>query len=263
MRIVYCDESGDDGYPDYSSPIFVLTTIYLHYLNWKDTYQAISSFRKELKVKYGLPVKTEMHVKPFLLDKNPYRSFNFSQQVRKEIIADYCKFINTLNLKIINVAIIKANIVQSDYDVLDKALTYSIQRVENDLNLSVNPEERFMMITDQGRVGKMTKTARKIQQINYIPSQFSSGSYRQEIKSMIEDPLPKDSKESYLIQCCDLVSYLAYLYVLKNKNLGDFPNRLKSYLSIEEVEYYLSSLSSVLNLNASRADKFGIVMYPK
>ncbi len=36
MYIAYYDESGDDGYPRYSSPLFVLSVTYLHYLNWKD-----------------------------------------------------------------------------------------------------------------------------------------------------------------------------------------------------------------------------------
>ena len=44
MFIAYYDESGDDGYPNYSSPLFVLTSLYLHYLNWKDTFHKIFQF---------------------------------------------------------------------------------------------------------------------------------------------------------------------------------------------------------------------------
>jgi len=39
MFIAYYDKSGDDGYLKYSSPIFVLTSLYLYYLNWKDIYE--------------------------------------------------------------------------------------------------------------------------------------------------------------------------------------------------------------------------------
>ncbi|MFQ5632874.1 MAG: DUF3800 domain-containing protein [bacterium] len=63
MYIAYYDESGDDGYPAYSSPLFVLTSVYLHHLNWKDIYADIYAFRKFLKEQYGVPVKYELHAK--------------------------------------------------------------------------------------------------------------------------------------------------------------------------------------------------------
>jgi hypothetical protein len=52
MYIAYYDESGDDGYPKKSSPLFVLSAIYLHYLNWKDIFKNISEFRKQLKKRF-------------------------------------------------------------------------------------------------------------------------------------------------------------------------------------------------------------------
>jgi len=82
MFIAYYDESGDDGYPKYSSPIFVLTSLYLYYLNWKDIYANIVKFRQQLKSDFGIPVKLEMHTKYFLLNKKPYRNFNFSNEER-------------------------------------------------------------------------------------------------------------------------------------------------------------------------------------
>lgn len=105
MFIAYYDESGDDGYPNYSSPLFVLTTAYLHYLNWKDTYEMIHKFRKQLKNDYGLPIKVELHTKHFLLDKNPYRKHAFSDNDRVFIIDLFCELISQIPLKIITVVI--------------------------------------------------------------------------------------------------------------------------------------------------------------
>ncbi|WP_204279881.1 hypothetical protein, partial [Serratia marcescens] len=72
-----------------------------------------------------------------------------------------------------------------DYDVLKNALTYNVQRIENDLN--INPDNRFMIITDEGRVSKMRSTTRQIQKINFIPSMFNYDTYRKEIEKLIED----------------------------------------------------------------------------
>ena len=72
MYIAYYDETGDDGYPKYSSPIFILTAVYTHYLDWKQAYEHIQNFRRQLKKDFNFPVKTELHTKYFLLNKNPY-----------------------------------------------------------------------------------------------------------------------------------------------------------------------------------------------
>jgi len=103
------------------------------------------------------------------------------------------------------------NINRALYHVLKNALTYSIQRIENDLDKSFG-SERFMIISDEGRISKMRDTARMLQRINYIPSQFNCTSYRKEIKTLIEDPLPKNSKESYFIQLADLMAFVVSLY---------------------------------------------------
>jgi hypothetical protein len=262
MFIAYYDESGDDGYPRYSSPIFVLTALYLHYLNWKDIYAFVVRFRQQLKSDFGLPVKLEMHTKYFLLNKKPYRVLGFSDDERVLIIDLFCELISQLELKIVNVVVNKSLIQSSDYKVLDRALTYSIQRIENDLN-KIDPARKFLIITDEGRVGKMRYTARKIQKINFIPSKYSSTVYRQEIKSLIEDPLPKNSRESYFIQLSDLVAYIVYLYSIQKLEVGNMPNRLPTNVSNKRIFQWMDKLKGSINLEASSSDKYGIVCYPK
>lgn len=262
MKICYYDESGDDGYPKYSSPLFVLSAIYLDHLAWKDIHNQLMDFRRYLKATYGFPVKLEMHTKEFLLDKSPYRDFGYSPADRIEVLGEFCNLIGSLDVRIVNVMINKSVIRHPGYDVLNTSLKYSVQRIENDLNPSLNPDARFIMITDEGRVGKMRKTTRAIQRINYIPSQFSGGAYRQEIQTMIEDPMPKDSKESYYIQLADLVAYLVYLYGMKFVLGGDFPNRLKAYLSPEKLIELITLCKGSFNLEAAPSNEYGIKIHP-
>ena len=133
MYISYYDESGDDGFPSYSSPLFVLSSLYLHYLNWKDIYSNIIDFRTQLKKNFELPIKFEFHTKNFLLNKNPYKQLNLSDDDRIIIMDLFCDLISQLKINIVNIAINKIAIKIPDYKVLDKALTYSIQRIENHL----------------------------------------------------------------------------------------------------------------------------------
>jgi len=262
MILSYFDEAGDDGFPATSSTLFVLSCIYFHYLNWQPIYQKIRELRQSLKTTYGFPVQMEMHTRGFLLNKKPYSALRLSDNQRIEIMDVCCSELASLDLKSINVAIIKPNIKMSDYDVLDNAFTYAIQRIENDLN-KLDPSSKFMIITDPGRVGKMRKTARRIRRYNFIPSRYSTTPYRKEIQRLIEDPLPKESDESYFIQFCDLISYIVYEYKILQLNLGILPRRMPLLIDQTKFTHWMNILKPIFNLKASLTDPFGIVCYPK
>jgi len=295
MYIAYYDEAGDDGYPKCSSRLFILSCIYLNKDVWKETYQNILNFRKNIRELYGLPVKYEFHTKQFLLNKKPYRQYNFSDEIRIEIIEKFIEFLSTQKIQIINVVIDKNNIPNDDYKVLKTAFTYSIQRIENTLyySNSYNKEEaynllskyiqnesdlkkihqefytrwlndkNFIIITDEGRLHSMCKIAREIQKINYIPTQYEYSPYRDEIKLLIEDPIAKESKESCFIQVADFMSYILHLFMTYKLEPEKLPNRLPEFVTKDKVKQWMENLKPILNLKASSSDSFGIVYYPK
>lgn len=262
MRLVYYDESGDDGYPRYSSPIFVLTALYLHYTQWQTVLTAFVEFRRQLKECYGVPIKMEMHTRHFLGNKSPFDHLAFDEALRMSIVGEWCDLLGRLPLRMINVAIVKPRISSTDYRVLDRALTFSIQRIENDLDPDTHPEEKFLIITDPGREGAMRATSRKLQKINYIPSKYGTESINRPITTLIEDPLPKDSKQSHFIQAADLVSYVAYLHVALSTGAASVPVRLRPFITGMTVQGWMEGLKPALNLEASRRDPYGVFVHP-
>ena len=235
----------------------------MHYQNWKTNYDTIQTFRKQLKADFNFPVKTEFHTKQFITDKNPYRQFNLSAADRKEILFLFYKCLNSVEFKCINVVINKRNIrAGSDYPVLSNALTYNVQRIENDLK-RIDPAHKFMIITDDGRVGKMRKITRRIQRINFIPSKYNPEPYRAEIRQLIEDPLPKQSSESVFIQMADMISYITYLYAARKYNKMDWPGRVLNVIDYGDETALLKIIDERLNLEASPNDPFGVVHYPR
>ena len=263
MFLAYFDESGDDGYPVYSSELFVLTSLYIHHSQWKTNYVRIHQFRKFLKADFGLPVKQEFHTKEFITDKDPYHG-KYTTVQRKEILFRFFQMLPALDIKVISVAIDKKKINRPQYEVMKNALTYNVQRIENDLNY-LGADAKFIIITDEGRVSKMRQTTRAIQQINYIPSMYSQSSYRKEIKNLIEDPLPKPSSESYFIQLADMLSFVISLYVKQNLCTPklSWGNRIQSVLDYGDEITLLNTVKTKLNTKASRSNEFGIVYYPK
>ncbi len=263
MIIAYVDEAGDDGFPKYSSPVFVLSQISTHYQNWQRIHGEIVEFRRQLKANYNFPIKLEIHTSYLLKNKKPYNLLGIPDNVRLNIINDYVKFISGLDIQIINVAINKTIIKNPSYRILEHAFQYSIQRLENYL-IEADPSNKFLVIVDEGRVEKMRAVARKIQRVNYIPSKINPGqTYRREIKRMIEDPLPKESNQSGFIQIVDLVSFVVYYYIGIKHGLFGLPSRLPCQLVQSVIIQWLEELKPILNLKASESDPFGIVCYPQ
>lgn len=259
-KIVYCDETGDDGLNTKSSEAFILTSVYMPSTCWQDNYNTVKAFRSKLKKEYGFHVSQEMHTKHFLSDKNPYRAYKWTPDQKIEIIKKYTLMIASLELSSINVIINKSLInVNSNYPVLENALTYNIQRIENDSHGDWN----FLLITDKGRIAPMRKTARAIRAYNPIQSQFG-GYINKPIKNMIEDVLEKDSQESYFIQICDFISYFVHLYYLTRYKKKELPNRVGNLINKEFVGKVMATLScnGILNEKASQ-EKYGLVIYPK
>lgn len=263
MFLAYFDESGDDGYPNYSSDFFILTSIYLHYSNWQRCFSEIHQFRRVLRERYRFPIKQEFHTREFVTDKNPYHG-KFSPVVRRKVLFEYCQFIASLDVRAIIVVIDKTKIRRPNYQVLKNALTYNVQRIENDLAL-LGEAAKFMIISDEGRTGAMRNVTRKLQRINYIPSKFGPTPYRKEIRLLLEDPLPKNSEQSYFIQIADTISFVTSLYVRQNLRpvVTPWGRRILQVLQPGDEIQLLQHLKPVLNLQASRNNEFGIVCYPK
>ena len=74
---------------------------------------------------YGFHVAEEMHTKHFLTDKNPYRDYNWSKEIKQEILKAFTLTIAAMDLKIVNVVIDKTKFKDDNYHILENALKYN------------------------------------------------------------------------------------------------------------------------------------------
>ncbi len=259
--IAYFDETGDDGIATTSSDHFILTSLYMLAESWQQNFNLVRSLRKELRDKYGFHVMEEMHTKHFLTDKNPYRNYRWSKEIKREIIKAFTLTIAEMDLKIVNVIIDKRKFKDENYRILENALKYNIQRIENDSEGIWN----YLIITDEGRIAPMRKTARAIRSYNPIQSKYSYGFMNQPITNMIEDILEKNSSESYFIQICDFVSFFVHLYFLTEIRKVSLPNRVANVIDDNFVKRVMATLktSGRINLKANESNQYGLVIYPK
>lgn len=257
--IAYFDETGDDGANTLSSSQFVLTSIYMNADDWQNNFEVLKLCKKKLKEDFGFHISDEFHTKHLVRDKGQYREYGWTDEQRRNIIITFTKCIASLKIKIVNVVIDKTKITAPDYPVLENALTYNIQRIENDSN----GQWHYIIISDNGRGAPMKKTARAIRAYNPVP--YYGGYQNQPVKGLLEDILEKDSKESFFIQMCDFVSFFADLYYRVVDKKETLPTRVSRVVDKEFVQRVMATLKygNVLNLQASQNHKYGFVIYPK
>lgn len=253
VHIAYIDESGDDGYPRYSSPLFVLTCLYLHDASWHDLQERSRAFRLWMRAELGFPMTWEMHCKRFLLDKRPFSDLGLSDARRVAALDHYISFLAGLDVRVCNVVVDKTLVETSSFEVCHEALAETVRSVQRCLvadgpGSADGPDpSSFILISDRGRVGKMTRTSRQLQRRRRTARADDFDLTSRRWAGMLEDPLPKDSQESYFIQHCDVIALLVYWQILLERGRGSLPRRLPRELSAEQIERWLTRLSPILN----------------
>ena len=263
-KIVYLDESGDSGEKDNSkvgSPHFILTSVTMNASDWQNNFNQYKNCKRLLKDKYGWHVTEEMHTKDFLYDHNPYRKYNWTFKDKKNLFFDYVMGFSNLKLEAINVIIDKSIIKLPAYRVLENALKYNIQRIDNTYKDNWN----FIVIGDTGRIGEMKKIARSICSYNQVPSASLQSVTNMPIKSMIEDILEKDSEDSYFIQIADCISYIVNLYFKVFIKKQELAGRVSNILTEQDIYDLMQLLlyKGIFNTKASSQHEYGLVIYPK
>jgi Protein of unknown function (DUF3800) len=249
LFLMYVDESGDPGIAGSPTRYFILTGVVIHELRWKDTLETILQFRKDMKVKFGLKLREEIHAAKFI--NSPGSLIRIKKNDRLTILRSFADLLAFMpDLSIINVVIDKKG---KTGDIFELAWKTLIQRFENTISHRnfpgpVNQDERGLIFPDATDVRKLRGLIRKMRQYNPIPNQGGGGYRNLQLSKVIEDPNFRNSDESYLIQAADLVAYLLY------QNLT--PN---AYMRKKSGNNYFNRLDPVLCKVASTADPQGIV----
>ena len=94
MYFLYVDESGDVGMTGSPSRYFILSGFVVHELRWHQTLEAIIDLRRDLRKRYGLRLREEIHAAKFFHDPGPVARIRKDRRLR--IIRDVLDFEATL-----------------------------------------------------------------------------------------------------------------------------------------------------------------------
>lgn len=252
MYLMYVDESGDTGLVNSPTTHFALSGLVIHESRWRDFVTQIAAFRRTAKMVHGLPVRTEIHASQYI--KSPPVA-GMPRHVRLAILRNFIDEIAKMDFISITNVVVKKDGKAQDYDVFEHAWQALFQRFENTLkngNFPGRARNDFgIVLTDATDGKRLTRMVRRMSVFNYVPnqSQFGSGSRNLPILRVIEDPYPKDSKDSYFIQAADVCAY----FLMQRAR----PN---SFIRRSNAQRYFNRLLPVLNTKASTANSLGIVL---
>lgn len=248
---MYVDESGDSGLNNSPTDYFCLSGLVVHECAWHGALDRIIEFRREIRDRYGLKLKNEIHAAEFI--HSPGELSRIKKSLRLNILRDCIDFQSmNADFNVVNVVVDKRN-KPKDVDVFELAWKTLIQRFHNTVAKgnfpgSKNDNDLGILIVDETDEPRLRKLGRKMRRFNHVPNAFGGGSRSITIDSIVEDAVHRNSAHSYFIQLSDVNAYfLAQKY------------KPCSYVKRKGARNYFDRLDPVLCKVASRTHKYGVV----
>jgi hypothetical protein len=260
--LMYVDESGDSGLPVDNSPTkyFCLSGLVVHELLWQDIFDQLTDFRRWVRRRYGVQMEDELHHaemvgKPKKLAESIK---DLPKHQRLAIIRNHADALARIHgLSVINVLVNKTTGKMIDKEAVFRGAWYRLfQRFENTIQYRnfpgpKNPSERGLVFPDRTDAERLRRYMNRMRVRNPIRVPGNSGSFNiddRPIRSLIEDPIVRDSHHSYFVQAADLCVFLLKQSIEPSSYMGKNGGRA-----------YFRRLDPILCKVASSSDLMGIV----
>lgn len=212
LYLAYTDESGDSGYINSPTKYIVICCILVNEKKWHVTLENIINLRQKLKEKHGIPVRSELKAEHLVYGRGPLKGLQISRRGRIAIYESLLDFeSNNLDIQTFAIAIAKDRIKsQSVNDPRARAWAFLMQRLETFCE-KCDPPERAMLLPDEGHGQMVQRIMRKMRRYQVVKGLYG-GRLDITAKCLVEDPVHKNSSESYFIQVADWNAYAAHKY---------------------------------------------------
>ena len=203
----YVDESGDTGLA--GSRTYALGCILVRARTWANRFDRVIDFRRDLRNLFGLPVRAELKANYLLRNGGPLRALGLSEQARYSIYRQSMRLHPKLGFRTFAILVNKQLHPNRSADGL--AWEYLLQRLER-FSTQDQPgtQHLIFLVHDEGNAPLVRTYARKARRAGGAGSRFGTGHLRLPFSGLLDDPVPRDSKQSYFLQLADLAAYAAF-----------------------------------------------------
>jgi hypothetical protein len=206
MYVAYVDESGDDGIR--GSRSYALGCVLVESSHWAATFDQVIDFRRFVRSRFNVPVRAEIKANYLLRNGGPFRQNPLSEKARFGLYRGMMRIQPKLGISTFAVVIDKAEAnekFEGSRASSDIAWEYLLQRLERSFQGT-----EVLIVHDEGDALSVRGNARKARRAGTAGSAFGTGLLSVPFRNLLDDPVPRDSKQSYFLQMADLAAYAAF-----------------------------------------------------
>lgn len=252
MMLAYVDESGDAGLA--GSLTYSLGTVMVESSRWPSVFDDLIDFRRFIRRQFGVRVRDELKANYLLRNGGPLRPLQLSEQARFAIYRGHMRIQAKLELKAFAVVIDKVALAtkRPGLDPRDVGWEYLLQRLER---YTTKNATEVMLIHDEGEALRVRGLARKARRAGSAGSAFGTGYLRRPAQRVIDDPVARDSSQSYFLQLADMNAYAAFRHL--------FPPPPRAVQIVPQSMWNELGPARLLAVSALAGGPPGIVTYPR
>lgn len=195
MHLVYIDDSRDES-------LCVFSALLIPAERWRESFEALRSFRRALKQSDGIFVRKELHAWKFVSGRGRVADRIVTKYRRAEIFKEMLQL--AAHLPEISIA----NAVSTANDD-ERVFEYLANRINRTMKAWGS---HALLICDEGKEADYTRLLRRMGVFNPIPSMLGgwpegTATRNIPVEFILEDPVFKVSQRSYFIQLADFCAY--------------------------------------------------------
>ena len=210
MHFAYADESGDSGDVDSGgSSTFSLGCLLVPGEKWPTIFDDVIDFRRSLLRSFGIPVRAEIKANYLLRNGGPLRVRPLSERARFAVYRSHMRLVPKIECLAFAVVVDKRQMkaLGRTDDPRDVAWEYLLQRLER---FTTRTPTHVCLVHDEGHADRIRALARKARRAGTAGSAFGTGSLSRPARRLLDDPVPRKSHESYMVQIADLLAFAAF-----------------------------------------------------
>jgi hypothetical protein len=206
VHLAYVDETGDTGplSKKGASACYGLGCVLIDINDWASTYDGLVGFRRVLRDQLGVNVRWEIKANYLIRNGGPLRKLGLTPQQRRWIYREHLRLLHPLGAEAFAIVVDKEKADVSGDACFHMAWESLIQRLERTMNAR---KSSIMIIHDEGENDAIRKEARRARRFLTAGSRYGGGYMKMSFPQLIDDPVPRNSQNSYLLQMADLVAY--------------------------------------------------------
>lgn len=207
--MAYIDETGDTGDPALkgSSSCYALGCVLVDLDQWPSAFERLVEFRRSLRADYGIPMRQELKANYLIRNNGGLRPLGLSDTDRHTIYARHLELLAALPAEGFGIVLDKQLSGYTGRACFETTWQMLLQRLER---MCSYESKRVMISHDAGENDAIRRIVRRSRRHLTAGAMQGGGGFTFKAEEFLDDPIPRDSAQSYFIQIADMLAYSAW-----------------------------------------------------